>query len=246
MQKKLLLFTILPLLFFPVYAWENNLNSNKTVVEDANGESSFILYSQTFYQELNDPDLNFEAFQYGLNGFLKLKEENKLSNTKYLTIIDMSLSSSEERFYLINTETKSIEHKSLVAHGRNSGDEFATLFSNKTNSHQSSLGFYRTAETYMGSNGFSLRLDGMEFSNSNARKRAIVIHQADYVSRDYISRNGRLGRSYGCPALPQKDYRTIISKIKEGTCLFIYYPAASYLSKSNLVNTEASLLAIAD
>ena len=107
-------------------------------------------------------------------------------------------------------KTQQLEYKSLVAHGRNSGLEYANRFSNKISSHQTSLGFYRTAETYIGKHGFSLRLDGLEFSNSNARKRAVVIHQADYASANFIKRNGRLGRSYGCPSLPKKDYRTIL------------------------------------
>jgi len=150
------------------------------------------------YHKINDADLNFDAFKYGLKGYLKLQNENSLNNSEYLTIIDMSVSANTERFFIINMETQQLEHKSLVAHGRNSGLEYAKQFSNKMSSHQTSLGFYTTAETYIGENGFSLRLDGLEFSNNQARKRAIVIHEANYASAEFIKKNGRLGRSKWC------------------------------------------------
>ena len=241
MQKKVLLFIILPLLIFPVYAWENTVNLNVKVNNET--RVTFNAYSSSFYENLNDNDLDFDAFKHALSGYLKLKEDTKIENTKYLTIIDMSRSANTERFFVINMETKGIEHKSLVAHGRNSGDIFATNFSNKVNSHQSSLGFYKTAETYFGKHGFSLRLDGLEFSNSNARQRAVVIHHADYVSYDYIEKNGRLGRSYGCPSLPEKGYDGVINKIKEGSCLFIYHPSKNYLSKSSYAMADEGLVA---
>ena len=123
-----------------------------------------------------------------------------------------------------------------MAHGRNSGQEFARNFSNKVGSFKSSIGFYKTAETYTGKHGLSLRLDGLEYSNSNARARAIVIHAADYVSTNFIEQNGRLGRSLGCPSLPKKDYHQVVHKIKNGSLLFIYYPEADYLKKSKLAN----------
>ena len=224
-------------------AWEIPLlNTVFLNAENPTAEKIFTSYSTKLYHKIDDNDINFEAFTYGLKGYLKLQHEKKLGNTKYLTIIDMSVSANTKRFYIINMETLQVEHKSLVAHGRNSGLEYANRFSNNMNSHQTSLGFYKTAETYVGKHGFSLRLDGLEFSNNKARKRAIVIHEADYTSENFIKRNGRLGRSYGCPSLPKKDYKIIIGKIKNGSCLFIYYPKDSYLKKSKLVNADIAVL----
>ena len=202
----------------------------KVILED------FKSYSKNLYQVLGDSDLNYEAFETALKGFVKLQLEDKLKNTTYLTVIDMSKSANKHRFFLIDLSDKKIVHKSVVAHGRNSGGEFAKKFSNKEGSFQSSLGFYRTAETYQGKHGLSLRLDGLESSNSNARKRAIVIHAADYVSQGFITKYGRLGRSLGCPSLPQKDFDKVIEKIKDGTLIFVYYPQESYFSASSIAN----------
>lgn len=243
MGKKLLILSIIFMLIFPAFAWKTVTPITKlTPSKNINSEVSFSTYSQNLYHKINDTDLNIDAFTYGLKGYLKLQEESKIKNTKYLTIIDMNSSANAERLFIINMETEQLEHKSLVAHGRNSGGTFAKQFSNKISSHQTSLGFYKTAETYFGKHGFSLRLDGLEFSNNNARKRAIVIHQADYASNDFIKKNGRLGRSYGCPSLPKKDYKIIINKIKNGSCLFIYHPKNSYLKNSKLANASNNLV----
>ncbi len=220
MRTKLLVLSVILFTSLHSFAWN---------------EASFATYSIDLYNKINDNDLNFDAFKHGLKGFTKLKEEGKLDNSKYLTIIDMSASANTERFYIINMETFTLEHKSLVAHGKNTGGEFAKQFSNVISSYKSSLGFYKTAETYTGKHGLSLRLDGLEYSNNRARERAVVIHEAEYVSNSYIQKNGRLGRSYGCPSLPKKGYKTLVSKIKSGSCLFIYYPQQSYLKKSKLI-----------
>lgn len=196
----------------------------------------FKTYAENLFNVLNEPDLEYDAFEPALKGYLKLQREGKIKENSYLTVIDMSTSANENRFFLIDVKNKKILHKSIVAHGRNSGGEFAKYFSNKIGSFKSSIGFYRTAETYHGKHGLSLRLDGLEFSNSNARKRAIVIHSADYVSSVFIKKNGRLGRSLGCPSLPKKDYDQIVQKIKNGSLLFIYYPEDNYLKNSVLAN----------
>jgi hypothetical protein len=115
---------------------------------------------------------------------------------------------------------------SLVAHGRNTGDEFANEFSNVTDSNKSSVGFYATGELYNGKHGLSMRLDGLQKGlNDNARQRAVVVHGADYVSESFIKQNKRLGRSQGCPALPVEMNNKIISIIKDKSCLFIYHPS---------------------
>ena len=243
MRRRLPILLTIVYFIFPVYAWNTYTSTtNFTSYNSNNDNSSFSSFSLELYQKINDTDLNFDAFKYGLKGYLKLQNENSLDNSNYLTIIDMSVSANTERFFLINMETQQLEHKSLVAHGRNSGLEYAMKFSNKMSSHQTSLGFYKTAETYIGKHGFSLRLDGLEFSNNQARKRAIVVHEADYASSDFIKKNGRLGRSYGCPSIPKKDYNTIINKIKKGSCLFIYFPETSYLKNSELINGNTSLI----
>lgn len=159
-----------------------------------------------------------EAFK-GIDQYQGIKKDR-------LIVIDFSLPSTQERFYLVNPQTGELLYKKHVAHGQNSGGLYAKYFSNKNSSHQSSLGFYKTAETYYGKHGYSLRLDGLqEGVNNAARSRAIVIHQADYVSNDFIAKNGRLGRSWGCPALPADDYEEIINEIKGGALVFIYHPS---------------------
>jgi hypothetical protein len=229
MVKKIFLFLLIGTFFFSTVSWEVI-----PVDPEEDGEISSS-YSLTMYQQLNNSDLKFEVFEYALTGYLALVSQNKLENHEYLTIIDMSMSSNEERLFIINMRENKIEHQSIVAHGRGSGNEFAKYFSNTINSHQSSIGFYHTAETYFGKHGLSLRLDGLEYSNSNARKRAIVIHSADYVSENFIKKFGRLGRSFGCPSLPKNDYNTIIQKIKTGSALFIYSSDQDYLNKSSLI-----------
>lgn len=243
MYRRLPILLTILYFIFPVYAWNTYTSATNFNSYSRNNNSSFSSFSLEFYHKINDADLNFDAFKYGLKGYLNLQNENSLNNSNYLTIIDMSASANTERFFLINMETQQLEHKSLVAHGRNSGLEYAMKFSNKMSSHQTSLGFYKTAETYIGKHGFSLRLDGLEFSNNQARKRAIVVHEADYASSDFIKKNGRLGRSYGCPSIPKKDYNTIINKIKKGSCLFIYFPETTYLKNSELIKGNTILVA---
>lgn len=202
----------------------------------------FKEYASDFYSQLHDQDLNFNAFEYGLKGFLKLQDEGKIDNSRFLTIIDMSVSANENRFFVIDVADQKIVNKSKVAHGKNSGLEFANSFSNQISSNQTSLGFYKTGELYNGKHGLSLRLDGLETANSNARARAVVIHAADYVSEIFLKKNGRLGRSLGCPALPAKGYQDIVSKIKEGSLLFIYHPTKSYLNSSKLIKSSVDAM----
>lgn len=190
--------------------------------------------ASAFYERIKSSGINNEAFELGLNGYYRLMARGVLKNKNYLTIADMSLSANEERLYVIDVKQQKILFHTFVAHGMESGEEYATKFSNIESSHQTSLGFYKISETYDGKHGLSIRLDGLEKSNNLARDRAIVIHQADYVSREFIARNGRLGRSFGCPALPEENYEDIVNTIKDGSCLFIYYPDENYLEDSEL------------
>lgn len=191
------------------------------------------------YESLSIPELDKEVFEISLAGYYKLWTNGQISNPNYLTIVDFSKSSNRERFYLIDLKNRKLIDKSLVAHGRNTGNLNAERFSNVPQSYQSSLGFYTTAETYNGKHGFSLRLDGVEKNfNDNARERAIVIHGADYVSNAFINTHGRLGRSFGCPSLPVEKSENIINTIKQKSCLFIYNPDEQYLASSKLIHSN--------
>ena len=164
------------------------------------------------------------SFSNALSGFYKLKEKG-LIKKNIITIIDFSISSNSKRLWVIDLASNSILFQSLVAHGRNTGEEFANSFSNKSNSFKSSLGFYATGEVYQGKHGLSLRLDGLEKGiNDNARTRGVVMHAANYVSNSFVKSNSRLGRSQGCPAIPTAISKEIISAIKDQSCLYIYHP----------------------
>lgn len=189
------------------------------------------LFSQRVEEVYNSIDANhfkmptLESFSNALQGYFLLKEEGKVQND-YLTIIDFSLSSREKRCWVIDVDENKIIYNSLVAHGQNSGEDYADSFSNSNASYKSCLGFFTTGEIYSGKHGLSLKLDGLEKGvNDNARSRSIVIHGADYVSNSFIQNHSRLGRSQGCPALPMDMSGKIIQKIKNKSCLYIYHPS---------------------
>ncbi len=150
-----------------------------------------------------------------------------------LAVIDYSLPSSEPRLWVFDLKRDELLFEELVSHGRGSGDAMATTFSNIPESYQSSLGLFRTMNTYYGRNGYSLRLEGLENGiNDLAYQRAIVIHGADYVSDSFIEQTGRLGRSHGCPAVRQDVTYPLIDSIKEEQYLFVYYPDQEWLDGS--------------
>lgn len=186
---------------------------------------------------LSAKGLSESVFLLAYHGFEKLNSVGKLNTDSILTIIDYSKSSREKRMFVVDLKSQTILFHTVVAHGRNSGEEFARAFSNNMNSHQTSLGFYITGSTYAGSNGYSLQLKGIEAGiNDKALARAIVIHGAAYANESTIYARGYLGRSYGCPALPQKMSAKVIDKIKGGSLLFAYYPDNKYLKKSEIIN----------
>jgi len=197
----------------------------------------FHEFALDIYHNLDSPELNFNVFEIALKGYLSMKKDNMIKNKRVLSVVDFSKSGKEKRFFVIDLKKRKVIFKSLVAHGRNSGSDYANRFSNIPESYKSSLGFYITNETYRGKHGLSLRLDGKEKSiNDNARKRDIVIHGADYVSDDFIRSRGRLGRSFGCPALPVENTKAIIKAIKNKSCLFVYYPDHKYLNSSPILS----------
>lgn len=182
--------------------------------------------------------LSREVFRKAYTGYLNLKDAGKLNPEQSLiSICDFSLSANEERLWVIDLDRSKVLFHCLVAHGQGTGEEYAEQFSNRENSHQSSLGFYVTADTYEGDNGYSLKLNGMDAGyNDAAFNRAIVMHGAEYVSESYIRANKRLGRSWGCPAVPVALTKPIINTIKNRTCLYIYYPNRNYLANSVWLN----------
>lgn len=174
-----------------------------------------------------------EVLELAMEGWEKLENDLK---SPILTVIDFSLPSTEKRLWVIDPAKGLILYHSVVAHGRNSGELLAKTFSNQPESFQSSLGFYKTAETYQGKHGYSLRLDGLEKGfNDQARNRAIVIHGADYAKEEFAKTTGRLGRSLGCPALPPELSAKVIDLIKDGSLLFIYGNDEAYLQQSYLL-----------
>jgi len=177
-----------------------------------------------------------QAFDYGMEGLAFMKEMGKVENYNIISIVDFSRASSQKRLYILDLKNCKVLFNTYVAHGMNSGKEFAQNFSNDPSSNKSSLGFYETLGTYMGEHGYSLKLEGLEKGiNDNANKRDIVMHGAEYVGAQTVRDHGYIGRSWGCPAIPQALHVPIIEKIKNGTCLFIYSPDKNYLSHSALL-----------
>jgi len=188
--------------------------------------------------KLADTGLGRNIFDLAIKGLKKLDSNGKLNNPNIVTIADYSQSSNKKRLYVIDLKNRKLLFNTYVAHGRNTGDEFAKSFSNVEGSLKSSLGFYITENPIIGAHtGFALLINGVEKGfNDNALKRAIIIHGADYASEKYIKKNGRLGRSWGCPALPTVFNKLIIESIKGGTCLFVYNPDKKYIRSSSLLN----------
>ena len=214
------------LLFFLSFSFPSTNNPSPSEI--------FISETQRLYSEIKlDSIVNYNAFEQAIAGYNKISTRRK----NIITIIDFSKPSTEERLYVIDIKKKELLFSSYVSHGKKSGENYATSFSNVKGSNQSSLGFYVTESTYQGRNGYSLLLDGLEKGiNDKARERAIVIHGADYANPDVIASSGRLGRSQGCPALPRELTKPIIDTIKDGSLLYIYADRDDYLFKSSLLS----------
>ena len=200
------------------------------VVEKTNAGS---LYNKLGLDKLQ---LSPKAFFYALQGIARLKAQGMLENDSIISIADFSLPSCKKRLFILNLNSGELLFNTFVSHGRNSGTMMATRFSNKLNSLQSSLGFYITADTYLGEHGYSLRLQGIERNiNDNAYNRGIVMHSAAYVDESLIRSQGYIGRSWGCPAVPIALHKQIIETIKNGSCLFIYSGNRYYTSHSKMI-----------
>jgi hypothetical protein len=237
------------------YSFENSLIKSDSAIRrdsvNVNLITSASLHRYNFDDSLTrlynqiglaDHDLSFEVFRYGMIGYYAMEQEGMLNNKNLLTIIDFTKSSTQKRFYTIDLKDRKLTFYTYTSHGKNTGDLRASAFSNKIHSNQSSMGFYVTGETYMGSKGFSLKLDGKENGiNDKMRERGVVIHEADYVSEAWIKKYGRLGRSFGCPALPKGLSREIINVLKNGTAIFAYFNDETYLHSSPYLNLESVL-----
>jgi hypothetical protein len=200
---------------------------------DNNTENS-ILYNAI---NLSKYGLGADAFNYAYQGYKKMLTKKAISKNNYLTICDFSQPSSKKRFYIIDLVNKKLVTNTYVAHGKNSGNDYATKFSNVPESLQTSLGFYTTAQTYIGDHGLSLRLVGVDAGfNDNAYTRSIVLHGATYVDAARVKAGIMMGRSFGCPAVPQNESIKIINTIKNGSCLFIYNATDNYLTRSKILN----------
>lgn len=231
---RLRFFTLL-LTFILSSSFTTSYTGLKTItnIEGLAEDDIVSLYETFLNQNTSMPQL--VSFSNAIRGYSKLKSQGKIKN-ETLTIIDFSLSSKAKRLWVLDMTTHKVLFNTVVAHGRNTGGEFATKFSNKNNSNQSSLGFYITDNTYYGKNGLSLFLNGQEKGiNDNARKRYVVFHGAKYANPDFAKKHGRLGRSLGCPAVPTAFNTAIIKRIKNKSCLFIYHPNKNYQEVSQLI-----------
>ena len=211
-------------------------NNRAIIREVCQGDNAEPKTSVDFGFPPPSPQLSRQVYNMALYGFQKLIAEGKISKN-ILTIIDFSKPSTEKRLFLVDLNSTKLLVNTWVAHGRNSGENLATRFSNLDANHQSSLGFYFTGSAFVGSNGYSLKLIGLEPRfNDNAEQRGIVMHGANYVSGDMVKHVGRLGRSWGGPAVSKAENRQIINLIKGGSCIFMYAPQQQYLASSKLLS----------
>jgi hypothetical protein len=198
-----------------------------------------ISQAVTIYSNMKlvNQGLDEKAFEYAWRGYHNLLKKGLIHKRTVLSICDFSQSSCSKRMYVIDVQHRKLLYRTYVAHGQNSGEEYATSFSNEPESFKSSLGFYVTDRVYYGRNGLSLRLKGVDSGyNDLALKRKIVLHGSTYVGDKYMENFGTLGTSLGCPALPSIMSGRIIRAVKNGSCLFIYHPTQQYLENSPIIN----------
>lgn len=213
----------------PVRATKNLKTTNPTAKE------LFSEYVNTVYQTagLQQVGMDLNVFQRALTGYFNIKAQDNLAqNDSVITVVDFTKSSREKRMWIIDVLNKHLLLNTWVAHGSGSGDDMATSFSDINESHQSSLGFYLADDVYIGKHGRSLRLDGLDAGfNTNARSRGVVIHAAEYVGESAIAAMGRLGRSFGCPAVSPSVINQVINTIKGKSVFFINGNSSNYTSK---------------
>lgn len=225
------------LAFTPIQKADIRKDASALIASKISGDS-YKAFSELLYDslKLNQYGLSKQALEYACKGYEKLERNGVIKNPGILTICDFTMSSFEKRMFIIDLANVRMLVNTYVAHGRNSGVEYARNFSNKARSLASSLGFFITKNTYFGKHGLSLRLAGLEPGfNDKAEQRAVVVHGAPYIGDKRLN-SEYMGRSFGCPAIPQSVAPKVINLIKDGTCLFIYHPSAKYLHGSKILN----------
>jgi len=224
-----LLFLLIPL--------NNSFTVTATKNSSDNLPASELAIGEQLFEEMKLAGVvNFIAFRQAVAGYNKILQKKK----SIMTLIDFSKPSTEKRLFIFDMKAKKLLYSSVVSHGRNSGENYAIHFSNEYGSYKSSLGFYLTENTYQGKNGYSLILNGLEKGiNDRAKERAIVVHGAPYANPSVATSSGRLGRSFGCPALPPSLTKPIINTIKDGSVLFIYANNKDYLAQSSFLTNQS-------
>ena len=245
MKKSLFLLALIVSFSLVLFSFANASNSAKhfAATNDSNAtESSAVVHEVALNERvftdlhLQEAGLSKETVEYAIKGYQRLIDSGIVNKTQYLTIVDLSQSSRNKRFYILDMQNNRLAWNTFVAHGRNSGVDMAKSFSNNLNSNKSSLGFYLTKSTYNGKHGLSLKISGLEHGfNDNAEARGVVVHGAAYVNAGRAN-SDYMGRSQGCPALPENEYAKVIDIIKDGSVLFVYNPDSSYLQTSALLN----------
>ena len=213
-----------------------------SLLPSASDESPVVAkWIDSVYTKMNldSTGLKKTVFFYACKGYEYLLSKNKLQKSSLLTICDYSQSSTSKRLYVIDLEKGEILFNTYVSHGKNSGSEYATSFSNRPETHKSSLGFMVTGDTYDGKNGYSMHFDGMEpCINDKVRSRDIVMHGSNYVNAERADEGAAMGRSFGCPAISYSIHKKIIDRIKEGSCFFVYAEDKWYNSSSRIINAR--------
>jgi hypothetical protein len=199
-------------------------------VIDASASTTF---ARTAFDASAIGTIEMDVFEMALGAASCAVQTGAVKNPQTLTVIDYSRPSSEKRLWVFDLKSRELVYEELVAHGQGSGANMATQFSNVPETHRTSLGLFVTADTYVGKNGYSLRLDGLDRGlNDKARERAIVMHGAPYVSHAFVKAHGRLGRSHGCPAISADVARQLIDRVKGGGLVFAYYPDSGLVKTS--------------
>lgn len=195
--------------------------------------ASSVGFSRTDFDATAIGNIDTDVFEMALGAASCAVRSGAVDAPTTLTVIDYSQPSSEKRLWVYDLKTRQLLYEELVAHGQGSGAMMASQFSNEAETHRTSLGLFKTDTTYVGKNGYSLRLDGLDKGvNDNARERAIVMHGAPYVSAAFVKATGRLGRSWGCPAVSADVAKKLIDRVKGGGLVFAYYPNSEWIKTS--------------
>jgi hypothetical protein len=242
-MKRNALFMLAILVLIAIFSFTFSTRKTPSKQPIQNAQTAILTAMANVYDSLHLENfgLSKKVFELAKQGHDQLVQCGKLKKSNILSIVDFSQPSTAKRLFIVDLETCKLLFNTYVAHGRNSGLNEASSFSNEAESFKSSLGFYSTASTYAGKHGYSLQLEGLEKGfNDKALSRGIVMHAADYVDESIAKAQGRIGRSLGCPAVPEKLHKPIISAIANGSCLFIYANNDNYLQHSSFLQTAKS------